>query len=432
MDHRPWRAISERHLDTLFGPVERGGRPAGAWGFVPLRAVGPGSVPLAVVLALVVLTSESWFGGLLSPLGLDVYGVRVDPLVLLYAGLVAYIVVTAGRRPGSAYVLSAVTLAVTWEATDALGYRLELVVVSIIVFAVGVLAVARRYDWIQAVAALVAGFVVLVGVQNAFRFNPAWQSISALVFTLVLAAAALVVGQSIRQRRRATGELVEVRQDAAEQRGQRQVLEERARIAREMHDVVAHHMSVIAVQASTAEFRHDGVTDPLRAEFRSIADSARESLSEMRRLLGVFRQDGQVRERSPQPGVEGIGDLAESAGRTGVDVSVSVPDDLPELPDTVSLTAYRIVQEALSNVVRHAAGASAKVELYLEDEWLVVLVMNDSPADGQDAAASEPGLGLAGMRERVALVGGEVLAERLGRSGFVVKAKLPLELGEPS
>ena len=367
-------------------------------------------MPLAAALAIVALLNRTYgWEGFWYPLTNQPY---------VYAAVVAWIVIAAGRMPVPAYAISAATLAMTTAATVTRGGGGEWLSVSVVAYLVAIVAIARKYDWFLAGTLLIAAAVLVLGSHD-------------LIPATALATVVVVLGLAIHRTRRVRGELVEVRHHAAEQRGQRQLLEERARIAREMHDVVAHHMSVIAVQASTAEFRHNGVSDPLREEFRSIADSARESLTEMRRLLGVFRQNGQVRERSPQPGVEGIGDLAESAERTGIDVSVSVPDDLPELPDTVSLTAYRIVQEALSNVVRHAAGASAKVELYLEDEWLVVLVMNDSSVDGLDATTSEtPGFGLAGMRERVTLVGGDVLAERLGRSGFVVKARLPLEFAE--
>lgn len=393
-----------------------------------IRFFEPGSVPLALMLAAIEV-------GLIAARTYDVDTPEFVVFVIVAAAVFSGIVVGARHLPVFAYVLAAAAVLVATAAVYRIGLP-SAIVVPVVAYCVAAWGMARRYDWTLGTALLLAAVPPVVSaviVDGSYRYQNE-QIFLTLTFTTLLGAAVVVTGHNIRRRRQTTGELVEVRQEATEQRGKALLLAERARIAREMHDVVAHHMSVIAVQASTAEFRHDGMADSLREEFRSIADSAREALTEMRRLLGVFRQDGQVSERMPQPGVEGIRDLAESARRTGIEVTVSMPDELPELPDTVSLTAYRIVQEGLSNVVRHASGAKARVELYLEGEWLAVLVMNNSPLQQDGANAQERkttetmGLGIAGMRERVALVGGEIMAERLGTSGFVVKARLPLTL----
>jgi signal transduction histidine kinase len=213
----------------------------------------------------------------------------------------------------------------------------------------------------------------------------------------------------------------------AEERHRRRLLEERARIAREMHDIVAHHMSMIVVQASTAEYRLEGLSAAAKEEFTSISVTARESLTEMRRLLKVLREEGTDPQRVPQPGLERIPALVESTERAGTPVRLhmgQVPDRIPEL---VGLTAYRVVQESLSNVVRHASGAPTEVTVNAEDARLTVRIVNDAPP-GQPAPVESAGAGhgLVGMRERVRLAAGELVAGPRPEGGFGVWASLPL------
>jgi signal transduction histidine kinase len=207
------------------------------------------------------------------------------------------------------------------------------------------------------------------------------------------------------------------------ERARRAVLEERTRIARELHDVVAHHMSLIAVRAETAPYRLSDLPEPVRAEFGALGDVAREALAEMRRLLGVLRQD-QPAELAPQPQLSDLSALVDAARRSGVSVELSVPSAVGQVPSGVALCAYRIVQEALSNASQHAPGAAVTVSVD-QDAGAVLLRVANGPG-GPARNEHEPGHGLTGMRERVALLGGSLSAGAAPGGGFVVSAVLPL------
>ncbi|WP_031082575.1 sensor histidine kinase [Streptomyces sp. NRRL WC-3549] len=248
----------------------------------------------------------------------------------------------------------------------------------------------------------------------------------------VLGGLVLLIVAALRERREAQHRLAEQETISEAERAGRTLLEERTRIARELHDVVAHHMSVITVQADSAPYRISGLPQEARAEFDSIAASARESLTEMRRLLSVLRSDGTEGERAPQPGLGRIQQLVEATVRTGLPVELSMGTEVPEatadgLPQAVDLSAYRIVQEALANVVRHAPGARTRVSVTALGRHLTVLVVNDrAERPGSPLEASGTGHGLVGMRERVRLTGGTLDTGPLPDGGFRVAARLPL------
>ncbi|MCI3239462.1 MULTISPECIES: sensor histidine kinase [Streptomyces] len=267
-------------------------------------------------------------------------------------------------------------------------------------------------------------------------FAPHGSGARELLLT-ILGGATLLLAGALRERSEVQRRLVEQETISEAERGRRTLLEERARIARELHDVVAHHMSVITVQADTAEYRLDRLPPDVREEFTTIAATARESLGEMRRLLGVLRNEDAHGELVPQPGLAQIGQLVEATARAGGPVEFTSCE--VEVPEAVGLSAYRIVQEALANVVRHAPGAATHVSLSVSrpdeqrgGEWdgqrLTVLVVNDPPPEPPAAPleASGTGHGLVGMRERVRLVGGTLDAGPLPDGGFRVAARLPL------
>ncbi|MDV5145322.1 sensor histidine kinase [Streptomyces sp. SBC-4] len=247
---------------------------------------------------------------------------------------------------------------------------------------------------------------------------------------LVLSGVLLLLTSAIRARGDAQRRLVEQEIINEAERSRRTLLEERARIARELHDVVAHHMSVITVQADSAPYRIPDLPDAAVEEFTSIATSARESLAEMRRLLSVLRSDGSEGERAPQPGLDRVQQLVEATVRAGVPAELSLAADLGDVPQAVDLSAYRIVQEALANVVRHAPGAATRVSVRASDDgWLTVLVVNGPGAEagsGVERGAVGTGHGLVGMRERVRLTGGSLDTGPLPDGGFRVAARLPL------
>ncbi|MFV2117321.1 sensor histidine kinase [Streptomyces sp. Act-28] len=245
----------------------------------------------------------------------------------------------------------------------------------------------------------------------------------------VLSGVVLLITGMLRERGDAQRRLVEQETISEAERSRRTLLEERARIARELHDVVAHHMSVITVQADSAPYRIEGLTDAACEEFSSIAASARESLTEMRRLLAVLRSENTEGERAPQPGVDRVQQLVEATIRAGLPVELSLAADLGPMPQAVDLSAYRIVQEALANVVRHAPGARTRVSVSRSPnlEWLIVLVVNGPPTEPTSPLeASGTGHGLVGMRERVRLTGGRLDTGPLPDGGFRVAARLPL------
>ncbi|MEU4100871.1 sensor histidine kinase [Streptomyces tanashiensis] len=267
----------------------------------------------------------------------------------------------------------------------------------------------------------VAGFVL-----EAFR--PAGLT-SLHLLLLVLSGVLLLLTSAVRARGDAQRRLAEQETINEAERARRTLLEERARIARELHDVVAHHMSVITVQADSAPYRIPELPEAAREEFTSIAASARESLAEMRRLLSVLRSDGSEGERAPQPGLDRVQQLVEATVRAGVPAELRLAADLGEVPQAVDLSAYRIVQEALANVVRHAPGASTRVSVRADEGWLTVLVVNGpSLEEGSSVERGVPGTGhgLVGMRERVRLTGGSLDTGPLPDGGFRVAARLPL------
>ncbi|MGS2617110.1 sensor histidine kinase [Micromonospora sp. LZ34] len=203
---------------------------------------------------------------------------------------------------------------------------------------------------------------------------------------------------------------------------------ERARIAHELHDVVAHHISMIAVQAEAARLTVPGMPPEGAKRLVGIGDTARAALTEMRRLLGVLREDaGDDDPRRPQPGLGQLAELLDEArGLAGVSTRLIVRGRVAPLDPGVELTAYRIVQEALTNARRHAPGAAVDVQLDYREDALHVRVRDNGPGP---SGAPDGGHGLAGMRERAAAVGGKVTTGVGPAGGFVVDGVLPRDGG---
>jgi signal transduction histidine kinase len=243
--------------------------------------------------------------------------------------------------------------------------------------------------------------------------------------TVAFTAAAIAV-DSLGSRLRAQHALAAQTERAEDERTRRAALEERARIARELHDVVAHHMSLIAVRAEAAPYRLVGLPESARAEFGWLSEVARESLVEMRRLLGVLRDDKPA-DLAPQPELADLPSLVDTARQAGLSVELSVPVALDHVPSGVAVCAYRIVQESLSNASQHAPGAAVTVSVG-HDSGAVLLRVANGPAGSAGTSGNEhgPGHGLTGMRERVALLGGSLSAGPSPDGGFVVSAVLPL------
>jgi signal transduction histidine kinase len=298
----------------------------------------------------------------------------------------------------------------------------------------GVIGIYSVAAWGSRRAALLAGAIaaaVLVVVLSLPRTDADLVDAAFVSFAL---AGAWLLGDRARVQRALAAELAEravrlERERAGE--AQRAVASERARIARELHDVVAHHVSMMVVQAEAGPVAVEG--DPARAAgaFEAIAATGRQALVEMRRLLGVLRGDGdgdQAPSLAPQPGLADVGSLVEQVGRAGLRVELVVEGPEAPLPAGVDLSAYRIVQEALTNAVKHGGPGRARVLVRYGEHDLEVQVRDEG---GRGPALTRPaegraGQGLVGMRERVNLFGGELRAGPGPDGGFTVDARLPL------
>jgi signal transduction histidine kinase len=243
-----------------------------------------------------------------------------------------------------------------------------------------------------------------------------------------LVVVAMLIAERVGHRRQNRAALAEQEQLTQLEQARRAVLEERARIAREMHDVVAHHMSMIAVQAETAPYRLAGLSEPAQAELAAIAAGARAALADMRRLLGVLRSDAAEAPRSPQPGLAELPELVDTVRRAGLRVDLELAARPGDVPPAVQLAAYRIVQEALANAARHAPDGPVRVRLRAGDAALDLRARNALP--DPVPPAGPPGHGLVGMHERAALLGGTLTAGPDDAGGYVVTATLPYDGAE--
>jgi signal transduction histidine kinase len=240
------------------------------------------------------------------------------------------------------------------------------------------------------------------------------------------------LGHYVRTRRLYTAALEERARElerAREELARQAVAEERLRIARELHDVVAHSMSVIAVQSGVGAHVIDSQPDEARKALAAIEATSRSALREMRRLLGVLRDEpASPASLAPAPRLSDLDGLVAQVADAGLLVDVQVDGARPEVPAGVDVTAYRIVQEALTNVIRHAGTQRARVAIRYREQEVAIEVTDDGRgAPPGDGPLSRGGLGIAGLRERVAVYGGELEAGPRPEGGFRVAARLPFE-----
>ncbi|MEU5544154.1 sensor histidine kinase [Streptomyces sioyaensis] len=245
---------------------------------------------------------------------------------------------------------------------------------------------------------------------------------------------ATVLGAALRGRRVARTQLVAQEELTAEERARRTLLEERNRIARELHDVVAHHMSVISIQAQVAPHLVTDPTDELKENLAGIRANAVDALTELRRVLGVLRSEGPSAEgvrHAPQPTLGRLDELIANVTAAGLTVTTETTGEPHALSPGAELSAFRIVQEALSNAMRHAPGASVQVQLGYGPDGLTLRITNTAP-DGPAPPSPGSGHGLLGMRERTAMLGGELAAGRTPDGGYEVTALLPASARTPA
>ncbi|MET7594749.1 histidine kinase [Streptomyces sp. NPDC005481] len=250
------------------------------------------------------------------------------------------------------------------------------------------------------------------------------------LFVSALALLVVTVGQVRRQAER---EVTAQQTVTAHERSRRTLLEERTNIARELHDVVAHHMSVVAIQAEAAPYRVENPPPELEKAFATIRENAVAALTELRRVLGVVRAEDYEAPDAPQPTLADLDALLANVREAGLPVDKAVTGAVRELPQGVELSAYRIVQEALSNTLRHAPGATARVEIGYVLGGLGLRVVN-GPAPGPSFEKSTHGAGhgITGMRERVSMLNGEMTAGGTADGGYEISVFLPVALAEES
>lgn len=248
---------------------------------------------------------------------------------------------------------------------------------------------------------------------------------------MAFASAIVLLAVTIRNiRKQAEQEVTAQQEVTAVERDRRTLLEERTTIARELHDVVAHHMSVVAIQAEAAPYRVKNPPPELEAAFVTIRENAVAALTELRRVLGVVRSADYEAPDAPQPTLASLDGLLANVRETGLSVDKTVTGAVRELPPGVELSAYRIIQEALSNTLRHAPGAAAGVEVSYVLGGLGIRVVNEA-ATGDARPSQGAGQGLTGMRERVAMLEGEMTAGERPSGGYEVAVFIPVPTSRP-
>jgi signal transduction histidine kinase len=326
-------------------------------------------------------------------------------------------VVVLGAVVGSGF-LGSLVVPTSGEDPIAMGIALVVAVYSVGAHAAGLWA-----------AAGVGAALALVFV--AVATDPDEATLGAYFFFLLVVGGPWLAGRAIRHRRlseRALEDRAVAAEREREERARAAVAEERARIARELHDVVAHAISVIVLQARGGRRSLAREPDEAREAFDSIETTGEQALTEMRRLLGLLRRGDEELALAPQPSLQSLAALAAQVSEAGLPVEVTIEGDQRELPPGVDVSAFRIVQEALTNALKHAGPATAHVLVrYGEDELELEILDTGPGAEAVDGG----GHGLVGMRERAALYGGEVVAGRRTGGGFAVRVRLPLYSAQP-
>jgi signal transduction histidine kinase len=344
-------------------------------------------------------------------------------LALGYALALVHTLPLAARRrfPGVVLALGVAS----GLAVAALGLSPIVLGVAILVAVYSVAAYGTRWVSLAGLAAAELGSV-------AVQLTPGRFQAPTVVSNALVIGAAWLLGHFVGVRRAYTARLEERTaelEQAREELARRAVAEERLRLARELHDVVAHAMSVIAVQSGVGA--HVASTQPEEAAkaLSAIEATSRAALEELRRLLGVLRQDSEPHgDLTPVPGLADLDSLLAEVSKAGLGVRLRVEGTPSQLPAGVDLSAYRIVQEALTNVVKHAGEARAQVRIRYRDQEVTVEVTDDGRGVGAPAGDGRAGVGhgLIGMRERVAAFNGDLEAGPRPGGGFRVAARLPL------
>jgi signal transduction histidine kinase len=296
---------------------------------------------------------------------------------------------------------------------------------------VALFTVAERYDRrvsVTAVLAVAGAFAAVILARAAGE----QIALSGFFQTLLAVGIVWALGDWARTRRRyanAIEENARLQEADREERARRAVQDERERIARELHDIITHHVSVIVIQAGAGLTALERRPDQARTALEAIDRTSRQALTDMRRMLGILGEGPSADDpsRQPMPGLGRLGELIEEVRAAGLPVELSIDGDRRPLDAGIELSAYRIVQEALTNTLKHASGARARVHLGFEDQALEIEVTDQGGSGRRNLGeAGTGGRGLIGMRERVAVFGGDLEAGPY-QGGFRVRARLPIE-----
>lgn len=321
--------------------------------------------------------------------------------------------------------LAAVATAGQWQV------NLTQLAVAVALFNYGLARPRARTVLAAIVAALCLG---TMSVAMVFLGTAEWGRLN-IVLWLATAAAVAIAVESHRATIVALEDRVRRAEESQEATALRRVAEDRVRIARELHDVIAHHVAVISVQAGVAE--HVVERDPAAAleALGNVRASSKAVLAELQSVVGVLRQDESALPTAPAPGLSSLSELVATFRSMGTPIAIHAPDPLPSLSPTADLAAYRLVQEALTNVHKHARGAETTVILRPQVDAIEVVVTNERPPVGPDSTGGDAayvgapagsGLGLIGMVERVSAIGGSVSTLPTGEGGFRVAAHIPV------
>ncbi len=363
--------------------------------------IDPVRLDVIVAAALAIASElEAWFGSTSGR----------ERLVIAVAGpLMASTVAVRRRYPAAAGIAAALIaniVAIAWKPPNTISFGIAWLCS---IYALTVWTTPRLF----AIGTAAVALPPLVAI--AARGEPKGGAFFTVVTLVVMMLVRRVVGDRERRAQIAERERDLVAREA--------VVEERARIARELHDVIAHHVSMIVLQAGAERRVLDDGNESTREVLETVERTGRSALTEMRRLLGMLRGDAHD-PLTPQPGLRDVPILVTQLRESGLPVELNVEGDPRDLPVGIELSAYRIVQEALTNALKHAGKARASVDIRYGSDSLELEIADDGAGDSEPIPSG--GHGLVGMRERVALYGGRLDAGRRPNGGFIVRVLLPI------
>ena len=382
---------------------------------MPTRIAGVRSVDVLIVVVGAVLYSIAW------PT-LPVTHQVSAPLMPIVGALAAFPFVLIRINPAVGWAISALAALVVPAAFDRTpGYDYPWQVVHILVLLALLFAVALRSPPSVLLVAWLASMLVF------FAYMPGSDGVGWSVGLTAVVVFGLLIRWLVLSRR----QLAQQEEVSELERTRRTILEEKAKIARDLHDVVAHHMSMVVVQAQSAPYRLDDVSEAAASEFASIGATAREALNEIRGMLGVLRSDGQQWQDAPAPTALDLERTLHASRKAGMELRWNITGPVESISDTTGLTLYRILQESLSNAARHSPEAGVIVYIAVDSTGVDMTVRNGpSPNSGvgRRAEFDTGGHGIMGMRERAQAAHGRLRAAALPDGGFEVAVHVPLSM----